>query len=160
MNKRIILVGPAAAGKDFIKRKFGDKKFKLDASYTDRSPREGEIDGIDYHFISSSRFFEMIFKYDFYEYIEHGNYNYGTGQYEWDTCDVFIMEPHGVAQIDKDSRNFCLVIYINTPFNIRAKRMKERGWDNKKIEIRNEIDIKKFKDFKDYDIEISSEEHL
>ena len=45
MNKRIIIVGPAAAGKDHLKKKFKERGFELDVSYTTREPREGEVDG-------------------------------------------------------------------------------------------------------------------
>jgi len=51
-HKRIILVGKAASGKDHLRKRFESRGFKYAVSYTTRPPREGEIDGKDYIFIS------------------------------------------------------------------------------------------------------------
>ena len=74
--KRIIIVGPAASGKDFLKQRLGEKSLKLDVSYTTRHPREGEVHGKDYNFISEKMFFDE--GTDFYEYVKFGDYYYGV----------------------------------------------------------------------------------
>ena len=153
MNKRIILTGPAAAGKDFIKSKFKEKGFICDVSYTTRPPREGEVNGVDYHFISENEFNSK----GFYEWAQHGGFYYGTGLFEWNKCQVFIMEAHGVSKIVSEDRKNCMIIYINTPKQIRIKRLLKRGWDMETINDRRITDDIKFKDFKDYDFTISSE---
>ena len=79
---------------------------------------------------------------------------------EWNTSDVFIMETDGLKHISPEERKNCLVIYVNTPEHIRIKRMKARGWDNNKMWDRIIIDEKKFRDFRDFDIEISSMKHI
>jgi len=157
-HKRIILVGPSAAGKSFIKEKFISKGFKPEISYTTRKPREREVDKVDYNFISYEEFQDRITYECFYEWAQYGENFYGTGTSEWNNCDIFIMETGGVSKIKPEDRKDCLVIYINTPLEIRLERMSERGWDNKKKWERIQIDYHKFKDFKDYDLEISSEE--
>jgi len=155
MHKRIILVGPAAAGKDFLKKKFEKRGFELDVSYTTRSPREGEVSGVDYHFISEKEFIDKF--YDMYEHVKHGEYLYGTGQYEWDHCDVFIMETDGINQISEEDRKSCFVIYLDTPDHERVKRMRlERRWEYTEILKRLEIDKEKFEDFKNFDIKITN----
>lgn len=70
MNKRIILVGRAASGKDFIRKKFETRGFRYAVSYTTRPPREGEIDGSDYIFITDEEAQRMISSGEFYEYVE------------------------------------------------------------------------------------------
>jgi len=81
MNSAIlILSGPSGAGKSsIIKRasgEIGDYYFSI--SSTSRPPREGEIDGREYHFVSKELFEEGIKAGDFLEYaLVHGNY-YGT----------------------------------------------------------------------------------
>jgi len=155
MNKRIIICGPVAAGKDHLKKKFGKRGFKLDVSYTTRSPREGEVNGIDYHFISEEEFMDESTQ--FYEYAKHGNYYYGTGMTEWNECDVFIMETEGIAGISEKDKKKCFIIYLNPPEGIRLNRLQiERKWDYPKIMERFKIDNEKFKNFKDYDIEITN----
>jgi len=157
-HKRIILVGPSAAGKSFIKEKFISKGFKPEISYTSREPRDGEKDGVDYHFLTKFRFEERIHFNRFYEWVKYGDYYYGTGITQWEECEIFIMETDGVSKIKPEDRKDCLIIYVNTPFNTRLERMRKRGWSDEKILDRVHVDHIKFKDFKDYDLEISSEE--
>ena len=158
-NKRIILVGASAAGKSYIREKFREKGFKCDVSYTSREPREGEINGIDYNFISDDEFTLRISEGAFYEHVQYNDNCYGTGLYEWNNCDVFIMETDGISKIKPKDRQDCLVIYVNTPFETRLNRMRDRGWSNEKISERVVTDNLKFSYFTDYDLEISSEAH-
>jgi guanylate kinase len=155
-NRRIIIVGPAAAGKTYIKNKFISRGFDVDVSYTTRPMREGEADGVDYHFTSSDRFSIAKAADFFYECAKHGDYWYGTGAYEWNASEVFIMETEGISKITPEDRKNCLIIYVNTPLDTRIKRMKERGWDADNIMHRMNMDDSKFDTFADFDIEISS----
>jgi guanylate kinase len=159
MNKRVILVGPTASGKNFIKEKFGKKGFNLDVSYTSRNMRKGEKDGTDYYFISEKAFKNKIMLDLFYEWVQYGDNYYGTGLKEWEECDIFIMETDGINKIKLEDRKNSLVIYVNTPIGTRIERMKERGWNSKKIYERILVDQQKFKNFKNYDIEIISEKN-
>ena len=156
-HKRIILVGPSATGKNFIRQKFVDKGFIADVSYTSRIPREGEIDGIDYRFISKDDFKQMINDNLFYEWVQYGDNYYGTGLFEWEHSDIFIMETDGVSKILPIHRPDCLVIFVNTPEKVRLKRMHERKWDDNKIMDRIRIDRNNFGEFIDFDLQISSE---
>lgn len=157
LHKRIILVGYVAAGKSFIRNKFKDKGFKISISYTTRPPREGELDKIDYNFISEEKFKEMIERNEFYEYAKHGEYYYGTGLKEWEECDIFIMEPDGIKQIKPEDKKYCVIIFVNTLFSKRVIRMMKRGWSDEEILKRINIDSKKFSDFNDFDFQIKSE---
>lgn len=159
-HKRIILVGPSAAGKNYIRDAFIKRGFKSDISYTTREPRDNEIDGVEYYFITEKEFQERIFDGLFYEWVKYEDTYYGTGRYEWEHSDIFIMETDGVKAILPKDREDCLVIYINTPFDTRLKRMRERGWPNEKILKRTDVDLKKFSGFRDFDLEISSETHV
>jgi len=159
MNKRIILVGPTAAGKNFIREKFVKKGYKADCSYTSRKPREGETSFIDYCFISKFEFANKIANGEFYEHVEYNGNYYGTGLEEWNNCDIFIMETEGIQHINPEDRKQSLVIYVNTPVDIRIQRMRDRGWDNDKIYERIIVDQKKFKDFTNYDLEIISDKN-
>ena len=76
----LVLSGPSGAGKSTIienaSGKIGDYYFSI--STTTRKPREGEIDGVNYHFVSREEFEEDIKAGVFLEYATvHGNY-YGT----------------------------------------------------------------------------------
>jgi len=82
MNQKGLLVvisGPSGAGKGTIcKALLSENDFWLSISSTTRQPRKGEVDGVNYHFLSKEDFEERISKDDFLEYAEvYGNY-YGT----------------------------------------------------------------------------------
>ncbi len=76
----LVLSGPSGAGKSTIihaaAERIGEYYFSI--STTTRSPRDGERDGVDYHFVSKEEFEEDIKAGNFLEYAQvHGNY-YGT----------------------------------------------------------------------------------
>ncbi|MBO0721304.1 MAG: guanylate kinase [Blastocatellia bacterium] len=78
----IIVSAPSGTGKttlvkDIIKR---DSDIRSAVSYTSRSARAGEIDGVSYHFVTRDVFKQMIEHGDFLEWAEvHGNL-YGTSR--------------------------------------------------------------------------------
>ena len=61
-NKPLMVIGPSAVGKDTLinklKNKYPDVVYKL-PSYTTRPKRDGEIDGIDYYFVTKREFFKL-----------------------------------------------------------------------------------------------------
>ena len=78
----VILSGVSGAGKDTIKKELLKRMDDITTlpSYTSRTIRNGEAEGVQYHFISKEQFEEKIRQGDFYEYdLHHGNY-YGTSR--------------------------------------------------------------------------------
>jgi guanylate kinase len=159
MNKRIILVGPTASGKTFLRKRFEERGFNCDVSYTSRSPRYelGELNGVHYHFLERDQFVDLVRKDFFYEWVEYNGNYYGTGLKEWNTLPLFIMETDGIKHIKPEDRKSCFIIYLHPPMFIRYERMeKERRWDKKTILERIKTDDEKFKDFSDYDLKITN----
>ena len=69
----VILSGVSGAGKDTIKKeliKRMDNVISL-PSYTSRKPRNGEQEGVQYHFITKEEFEQRIKNDEFYEYDLH-----------------------------------------------------------------------------------------
>lgn len=156
MHKRIILVGRAASGKDYIRKKFEARGFRYAVSYTTRPPREGEIDGVDYIFISQEEAQEMIENDDFYEYVEFNGWIYGTTRDQFDEDHVFIMTPSGLAHVDEDSRKKSFVIFIDIDEAVRRERMATRNMPGDSVDRRIEADRKDFENFTNYDIRITN----
>ena len=76
----LVLSGPSGAGKSTIIRQAAPRigPYYFSISSTTRAPREGERDGVEYHFLTRTEFEAGIEAGDFLEYAEvHGNY-YGT----------------------------------------------------------------------------------
>lgn len=154
-HKRIILTGKAGSGKDHIRRIFESKGQKYAISYTSRKPRTGEVDSIDYFFLTREKFEQMINNGEFYEYDEfNGNY-YGTTNEQFYNDDIFIMTPHGISQIKLCDRVKSTIIYIDIDINIRKERLMLRS-DADTVESRIATDEKEFENFKNYDIKISN----
>ena len=78
----VILSGVSGAGKDTIKKELIKRMEDVISlpSFTSRKPREGEEEGVQYHFITEEQFKEKIKENEFYEYdLHHENY-YGTSR--------------------------------------------------------------------------------
>ena len=74
----IVLVGESASGKSSIERNLVDNYgYKKIVSYTTRQPRQGEVDGIDYHYISESQFIKLQKEGYFAEVGEYNGWHYG-----------------------------------------------------------------------------------
>ena len=76
----LVLSGPSGAGKSSLIKKIEDKigEFYFSISTTTRPMREGEVEGVHYHFVSQDEFKKDIEDEHFLEYaLVHGNY-YGT----------------------------------------------------------------------------------
>lgn len=77
-----VVTAPSGAGKTSLVRALLDctDDIQLSISYTTRSPREGETDGVDYYYVDEARFHAMAESSDFLEYARvFGNY-YGTSE--------------------------------------------------------------------------------
>jgi len=78
----VLLSGVSGAGKDTIKKELMKRLDNITSmpSYTDRSPRPGEVNGEVYHFITTEEFEEKIKQDEFYEYSVHHEHYYGTSK--------------------------------------------------------------------------------
>lgn len=82
VNKGLLIVisGPSGAGKGTICRALLEKNpdIKLSVSCTTRNPRQNEVEGINYYFITKEKFKDMIEADEFLEYAEVYDNFYGT----------------------------------------------------------------------------------
>ena len=75
----LVISSPSGAGKTTLARALAqDEKLEFSVSYTTRTPRAGERDGVDYKFVTDEEFSEMIDRQEFAEWaVVHGR-RYGT----------------------------------------------------------------------------------
>lgn len=78
----VLLSGVSGAGKDTIKKELIKRMENVESlpSFTDRLPREGEVDGEIYHFVATEEFERMIKDNELYEYDVHHEHYYGTSR--------------------------------------------------------------------------------
>lgn len=142
----IVLVGESASGKSSIERElvknYGYHKV---TSYTTRSPRKNEIDGVDYHFISKERFKELSQKGFFAEQATYNGWHYGSAieDYMKDNV-VAVLTPHGLRQIKKIDKLDVVSIYINVPRRDRLVKILQRGDNIEEAYRRSLSDVGQF----------------
>lgn len=78
----VLLSGVSGAGKDTIKKQLIEKMENVESlpSYTDRAPRNNDIPGVTYNFVSTEEFERMIKDGELYEYSVHHEHYYGTSK--------------------------------------------------------------------------------
>ena len=155
---KLILVGKAAAGKDFLKTRLSKKGFKAGVSHTTRAPRENEVDGKDYYFISVDKFEAMIASGAFIEYMEFNGWYYGQTEEDFNQSDIMIMSKDGLDILPKKYRDQCMVIYLNPSRITRVQRLEYRNDPNDSIVRRMNTDDEQFKDFRDYDLKVRNDD--
>lgn len=144
----IIISGTTCAGKGTIISKLlkENENLALSISYTTRNPREGEIDGVDYKFISREDFEKKIKKGDFLEYakVRYGEY-FGTPKKEVDKLlkngkDVILeIDVQGAKQIKEMYPSTVLIFVVAPTMEEVRRRIIKRGKET------NEQIIERFK---------------
>ena len=144
----LIISGPSGAGKSSLIKaasdKIGDYHFSI--STTTRPPREGERDGIDYHFVDKETFEADIRAGEFLEYAQvHGNY-YGTSlkpvreALEEGKLVIFDIDVQGHAIARERMGDLITSVFVTTPsLEELEKRLMSRGTDDPTI-IKNRIE--------------------
>jgi guanylate kinase len=155
-NKRTILVGKAASGKDYLRKRFESRGFKYAVTYTTRPPREGEVNGKDYFFISEDESKRLIESGFFYEYVIFNGWVYGTSVSQFYASDLFIMTPAGISKIKPEDRLNSFIIYVDIDIQTRYDRLLNRDMPGDSVQRRIEADELDFSIFYDYDLRITN----
>ena len=156
MANKIVLVGKAASGKDHLRKRLMDKGLNYGVSHTTRPPREGEVDGKDYHFVTEEQFLNIVNEGNMVEYQQFVGWYYGMTRTEWDKADIIILNVEALDQLTEEVRNECTVIYLDIPIEVREQRMLERN-DTDDSHLRSlAADEEQFRGFKNYDIKITN----
>lgn len=115
--KIIALIGQSGAGKDRMLKELikSNKNFHEIISCTSRPPREGEIDGINYHFLSNNEFANELLKNAFMEATVFNNWAYGTRFQDLDEekINIGVFNPDGIYNL-LEHKNINLKIYYIT----------------------------------------------
>ena len=140
MSKLIVMSAPSGAGKTTIaNRLLQDSRFARVITHTVRPPREGEMNGIDYHFVSTEQFELMIKDGQFVEYaLVHGNM-YGTSKASINL--IINSGKHGLLIIDWQGANRVKACYTDStsifvlPPNMRVleSRLRKRVMDSEEV---------------------------
>ncbi|MFO7878647.1 MAG: guanylate kinase [Bacteroidota bacterium] len=134
--KLIILSAPSGAGKTSIVKYLLKKtdKLKFSVSATNREPRAGETDGVDYHFLSTKEFKQKIDENAFVEWEEvYDGRFYGTlksavnDELKEGNHVIFDVDVIGGLNIKKEYGDQALAVFIKPPSPATlAERLRKR----------------------------------
>ncbi len=165
MYKVIVLFGKSASGKDTILKWILNNIENTSGivSYTTRPPRDYEVDGKDYYFISNDKFTEKVLNKEMLEVSCFNDYFYGAGidTLKEDKINVGIFNAEGINCLVQDNRIKILPIYIYASDKTRLIRSlsREKNPDCAKICKRYFIDEEEFKEEKyDFNYEVLDNE--
>lgn len=146
----IVLVGESASGKSSIEKYLVDNYgYKKIVSYTTRAPREGEITGVDYHFVNVEQFKTLKEQGFFAETAVYNNWYYGTAREDCTNDKVAVLTPHGLRQISKIKDINVISYYINVPRRDRLIKILQRGDSIEESYRRNLSDVGMFDGIED-----------
>lgn len=140
----LVLSAPSGAGKTTIANRLRERRHDVafSVSATTRSPREGERDGVHYHFVSADEFRRMIAADELIEWAEvHGNF-YGTLLREVDGARArgeFLLldiDVQGAAQIRDKVPDAALVFILPPSGEVLVQRLVGRGSDAAEVVAR------------------------
>lgn len=157
----LVLSGPSGAGKSSLITRIiehiGTTYFSI--STTTRPMREGEIDGVHYHFVSLNEFKREIDEELFLEYaLVHGNY-YGTSlgpvkkALKEGRLVIFDIDVQGHDAVQNRLSDITTSVFVTTPtLNELKARLHNRGTDSEEIiNKRLEMAIREVQRISEYD---------
>jgi guanylate kinase len=138
MANLFIIAAPSGCGKTSLVKALleSSSKLSVSVSYTTRKPRNAEIDGKNYHFVSKERFGEMISNNDFVEFAEVFGNMYGTARSNIKekldaNIDIILeIDWQGARQVRENMPNSISIFILPPSKNVLLQRLTDRGQDD------------------------------
>ena len=131
----VVVSGPSGAGKGTVLKYVmeSDGRFVYSVSATTRQPREGERDGVEYHFVTREKFEEYIACGAVVEHTEYAGNYYGTlkseieGKLEAGLNVILEIEVDGAQQIKAKFPDSILIMLSTPDYATLEARLRGRG---------------------------------
>ncbi len=134
----VILSAPSGCGKDTVFKEIAKRRDDVceSVSATTRAPREGEINGINYYFISKSEFERKIENNEFLEYANYADCYYGTpaapalANVEAGKICFLIIERKGAQKVMKRCPDAVSIFLMPPDMKTLEQRLKKRNTES------------------------------
>jgi len=147
----IVFAAPSGAGKSSLIKEIvsNNENIELSVSATTRTPREGEMHGKDYFFISDKEFNDLKEKEAFIESANVHGHQYGTlktfveEKLENNISVVLDIDVQGFSQISESIKDIISIFIIPPSLDELKKRLVLRGLDTEEVINKRLINAKK-----------------
>lgn len=139
----VVVSGPAGSGKGTVNARLlegGD--FVYSVSATTRSPRPGEVDGVNYHYIAREDFEARIARGELLEHTQYcGNY-YGTLRSETEAVLassrnlLLEIEVEGAMNVKRQYPEAVLIMLLPPSYRVLEARLRGRGTETEEVILR------------------------
>jgi guanylate kinase len=162
-----IVSAPSGAGKTTLVERLVEQtpQLKMSRSYTSRTAREGETDGVDYNFVSRDRFEEMIAAGEFLEWASVFGNLYGTCAEDTErmlasgTDVVLVIDVQGARKVRQRGIQTTTVFVMPPSLEILEQRLRGRSKDTETaIQHRLEVACHEVASFSEYDFVVVNDE--
>jgi guanylate kinase len=162
-----IVSAPSGAGKTTLVERLVEQtpQLKMSRSYTSRSAREGEIDGVDYNFVSRDRFASMIAAGEFLEWADVFGNLYGTGAADTERLlaegndVVLVIDVQGARKVKSRGIETTTVFVMPPSMAVLEQRLRGRSKDSEEaIQCRLRVAREEVAAFADYDYVVINDE--
>lgn len=127
----IEIIGKNGAGKSYLANKLYHLGFERNVGYTTRPMRDGEIDGVDYFFITREKFEEYIANNDFVEYKIRNGFYYGILKNNITSNTIFVSGD--TKKIEELTGYNILKLYVDCDLSTRYSRVLTRNDTTKNV---------------------------
>lgn len=136
-----VVAAPSGGGKTSLIRALleKDEKASLSISHTTRAPRQGEVEGLHYHFVDDSTFTRMIAENAFLEHAQVFDNRYGTGRDAVSLklaagYDIILdIDWQGARQIRGNFPDCCTIFILPPSLEVLRNRLANRGQDSMEV---------------------------
>ena len=162
-----IVSAPSGAGKTTLVERLVEQTpgLKMSRSYTSRAARTGEIDGVDYNFVSRDRFETMVQAGEFLEWASLYGHLYGTCAADTERLladghdVVLVIDVQGARKVRAAGVGTSTVFVMPPSFAILEQRLRGRSKDSEpEIQRRLQVARDEVAAFAEYDFVVVNDE--